>query len=130
MENVLIKNVDLIEEVTLHETKNLISFLDSTKDSKNDCLIIKNGDSTRVYFFNGFDKGLKVSAIKIDGVGVRSNLSVIPLVLDVITKTSEFLDLFTNETSIIFIIDKCNNKNIVNDIKNIFRKEGFDVKQQ
>jgi hypothetical protein len=128
MENVLIKNVDLIENVTLHETNNLISFLDSTKDTKNECLIVKNGDSAKFYFLNGFNEGLKVSAIKIEGVGVRSNLSVIPLVLNIITKTSDFLDLFTNETSIIFIIGKCNNKNIVNDIKNIFRKEGFDVK--
>lgn len=128
MENVLIKNVDLIENVTLYETNNLDGFLDSIKDANNDCFIIKNNDSARFYFFNDFNNGSKVSAIKIDGVGVRSNLSVIPLVLEIITKSSELLDIFTNETSIVFMVDKCSDKQIINNIKNIFIKEGFDVK--
>lgn len=128
MENVLINKVDLIEDVTLLESDNLINLLVSVKPNMDDCLIIKNKDLIRLYLFKyNNDAGKKVSAIKVAGVGVRSNLKVIPLVLKCINDYSEILDLFTNETSVCFIINKCNDKNIISNIKNIFKEEGFDV---
>jgi len=93
-----------------------------------DCLIIKSKDLTRLYLLKyNNDTGKKVSAIKVEGVGVRSNFKVIPLVLKCINIYTEILDLFTNETSLCFIINKCNDKNIISRIKNIFKEEGFDV---
>ena len=129
MENVLIKRIDFIENVTIYESDNLNNFLESINQNVNDCLIIKNKNTIRLYSLNNSncEDENTVSALKIEGVGVRSNLAVIPLVLEYITKSYSLLDLFTNETSICFIINKCDNKNFTNQIKDIFIKEGFDV---
>ena len=64
MENVLINKVDLIEDVTLLESNNLINLLITVKPCVDDCLIIKNKDLIRLYLLNcNDDTGKKVSAI-------------------------------------------------------------------
>jgi aspartokinase len=128
MENVLINNVSLIEDVTLLESSDINHILKSLNQDTKNCFITKNNDIIKLYMlYIKSNEGKEASAIKVEGVGVRSNLKVIPLALKCINNYIKILDLFTNETSIYFIINKCNNKHIICEVKNVFKEDGFDV---
>jgi ankyrin repeat protein len=129
VENVLISKISIINNVQLIESKEIDKILSLIAEIKaNDFFIIKNNETVKLYILNAQNINEKVfSCVKIEGVGVRSNLSLIPLTLKCIESYSPLIDLFINETTLHFIVNKDINENIINNIKACYREEGFDV---
>ncbi|MDY6821291.1 MAG: hypothetical protein SVN78_06685 [Deferribacterota bacterium] len=131
MENVLIRDIKLEKNIDFIRTKELeTNDLDRYRDFSLITTSRAGENEYKIYLINKDNdfRDNNLNALIIDGVGIRSNLKVMPIIMNFLLLNKIYIkDIFINETKLSFYVETISDADIINKLRDTLIKEGFDV---